>query len=225
MEHEQREDRLRADLATLTALRQCSSIFDFDTTGDPPDRYCLKFRGKGLARDMSPRCDVEFLELHEIEMRLPFSYPSLPPDLRWVTPIFHPNVSFSGFIHLRDVGLPWDETVTLDAVCERLWDVTRMAYMNLDRATNFSAKSWVEKPNHLTLPVDARILRDRMPPAGANVIRYQRRGTPPRPRPQGGGEVLFIGEDTPTPPQPPPRYRPRRPDRGDDDDILYIGDD
>ena len=225
MEHDQRENRLRADLATLTALRQCSSIFDFTATGDPPDRYSLTFRGKGIARDASPRSDVEFVQLHQIDMRLPYSYPSLPPDLRWVTPILHPNVSFSGFIHLRDVGLPWDESVTLDAVCERLWDVARLAYMNLDRATNFAAKNWVEKPSHLTLPVDARILRDKMPPSGANVIRYQRRGTQqPRP-PQAGEDVLFIGEDTPVPPLPQHQYHPQRPPRGDDDDILYIGDD
>ena len=172
---------------------------------------------------------VEFVELHEIDMRLPFAYPGLPPDIRWVTPILHPNVSFSGFIQLRDVGLPWDDTVTLDAVCERLWDVARMAYVNVDRATNFSAKSWVEEPNRMTLPVDARILRDKMPPSGVNVIRYQRRGAqrPPvqrPPAPRAGEEVLFIGEDTPAPPVPKSGYQSRRANLGDDE-ILFIGED
>lgn len=225
MEDQERETRLQSDLETLKELCKCSSIFDFDATGMPPDRYSLTFRGRGIARSISARADVEYVELHEIDMRLPFSYPKLPPDIRWVTPILHPNVSFSGFIQLRDVGLPWDDTVTLDAVCERLWDVARMAYINLDRATNFSAKSWVERPDRITLPVDNRILRDKMPPSGVNVIRYQRRGAGRNAPPRVGEEVLFIGEDTPIPPMPRPGYRPRRPDQGDDDDILYIGDD
>jgi hypothetical protein len=140
-----------------------------------------------------------------------------------VTPILHPNVSFSGFIQLRDVGLPWDRTVTLDAVCERLWDVARLAYVNLDRATNFSAKSWIESPGRIALPVDTRILRDRMNVSGINVIRYARRGAARSPLPRSSGEVLYIGEDTPAPPLPP-RRPPPRPAPGGDDDILYIDD-
>ncbi len=220
MEDQERDDRLRSDFETLTALRECSSIFGFTATGEPPDRYSLTFRGRGIARAISPRAEVQFIELHEIDMRLPYAYPKCAPDIRWVTPILHPNVSFSGFIQLRDVGLPWDDTVTLDAVCERLWDVARMAYMNLERATNFSAKSWVDEPQRMALPVDARILRDKMPPSGVNVIRYQRRGATQPTLPRAGEEVLFIGEDTPIPPAPerPPRYTNRR----DDDDIFYI---
>lgn len=223
MDDQDREHRLASDLETLKALCECSSIFDFDATGELPDRYSLTFRGRGIARAISARADVEFVELHEIDMRLPFSYPKLPPDLRWVTPILHPNVSFSGFIQLRDVGLPWDDSVTLDVVCERLWDVARMAYINIDRATNFSAKSWLEEPDRLALPIDRRILRDKMPASGINVIRYQRRGGQRPPAPRAGEEVLFIGDDTPTPPLPRPG-RPRRADDGDDDDILFIDD-
>ena len=224
MTHDSRDSRLLADHETLQALRQCSSIFDFEAGGEPPDRYTLSFRGKGVSQCISSRADIEMIELHRIDMRLPFAYPDTPPDLRWVTPILHPNVSFSGFIHLRDVGLPWDDSVTLDAVCERLWDVARMAYMNLDRTTNYSAKSWLEKQQGVVFPVDPRPLRDKMPPAGANVVRYQRRGQPPPRRPPAGGEIFYIGEDTPDPPLPDRQHRPRYPRPGDDDDILFIDD-
>ncbi len=224
MDHQERENRLRSDFETLTSLRECSSIFHFDGKGDPPDRYSLLFRGRGIARQVSPHAEMEFIDLHEIDMRLPFAYPELAPDIRWITPLLHPNVSFSGFINLRDVGLPWDETVTLDAVCERLWDVARMAYMNLDRATNFSAKNWIEQPDRIKFPVDDRILRDKMPPSGINVIRYTRRGAQRPPIPETGPDVMFIGEDTPVPPLPGRVYRPQRQARGDDDDILYIED-
>ena len=217
-----------ACVRTLPAFggsRQCSSIFDFTATGDPPDRYSLMFRGKGIARDASPRSDVEFVQLHEIDLRLPYSYPSLPPDLRWVTPILHPNVSFSGFIHLRDVGLPWDDSVTLDAVCERLWDVARLAYMNLDRATNFSAKNWVEKPNRLTLPVDARILRQQNASGRGqrHPLPAARHGASPGHRRLA--ETCCTSAKIRRSRHCRDTVRPRPPARGDDDDILYIGDD
>ena len=162
-------------------LQQASSVFSFESHGEPPDRYALDFRGRGIARRAAGRSAVEFMELHQVEMRLPCDYPAVPPDLRWITPILHPNVSFSGFIQLRDLGLPWDDSVTLDVVCERLWDVARLAYMQWDRTTNSAARTWLEEQTAVSLPVDVRPLRDLALPAAKNVIRYQRRGAPPRP--------------------------------------------
>jgi hypothetical protein len=218
-----REERLRDELKLLEQLRDSSSIFGFEGTGDPPDRFTFSFSGKGLARDISARAEVEMVDLHRVELRLPYAYPRVPPDVRWVTPIFHPNVSFSGFIHLADVGLPWDADVTLDVVCERLWDVARLAYMNQAKATNYSAKNWFAEQRLWQLPVDVRSLRDRATPAGKNVVRYRRRGqaaTAP-PADQQAEDILFIGEDTPVPKMPVRGDRRR----SDDDDVLYIGDD
>ncbi len=219
----ERERRLRADLQTLKRLQQSSSIFTFEACGDPPDRYTLRLRGTGIARRaFRGQGDVELIKLHEIDMRLPFGYPAQPPDLRWVTPILHPNISFSGFIQVRDLGIPWDETVTLDVVCERLWDAARMAYVNLDHTTNFSARNWLEAPHSVALPTDVRPLRDLALHGGRNVVSYQRRGAP---APQEtAGEVFFIGDDTPVPPRSPRRAAPGRPQPRGDDDILYIGD-
>jgi len=217
-----RDSRLHADLQTLESLRKSSSIFNFEAFGDPPDRYTLTLRGRGVSRRTSGASPVEFVELHQIDMRLPYGYPQQPPDLRWVTPILHPNISFSGFIHTRDLGLPWDDTVTLDVVCERLWDLARLAYVHLEHTTNFAARTWLEAQHTVSLPIDARPLRDLLPLGGKNVVRYQRRGAPPPAPRESTGEVFYIGEDTPAPPLP---GRPPRPaHRGGEDDILYIGD-
>ncbi len=210
----------------MRALKKASTILDFEFTGEPPDRYTISFRGKGVTRDTSPRADVEFVELHRADVRLPFSYPRRPPDIRWVTPILHPNISFSGFINLKDVGLPWDKDLGLDIVCERLWDVARLAFMDLDKATNYAAKNWIEDECRMQLPVDRRPLRDKSAPVGTNVVRYQRRGEGgiALPAAAEAGEILFIGEDTPTP-QLPNRLAPTRRRPEHDDDVLYIGDD
>jgi len=225
-----REERLEADFAAIESLRSASSILDFEPTGDAADRYTIIFRGKGLARDTSPSSDVEIVELHKCDIRLPYAYPERGPDIRWLTPIFHPNVSFSGFINLKQIGLPWDKKITLDVVVERLWDVTRLAYFNPDKAVNYSAKNWFESENTLRLPLDHRPLRDKSAPSSSNVIHYERRGESKVDLQKSGQaeNVFYIGEDTPPPEPPLRRVPPRRrvPPVGpppDDDDILYIG--
>jgi hypothetical protein len=226
MDPSARQSRLRTDHELLTALGTASTIFSFEATGDPSERYVLAFRGKGLARVPESPSDIGPVDLHQIELRMPYSYPMSPPDIRWVTPIWHPNVSFSGFINLGDIGITWSKELTLDVVVERLWDVARAAYINSDRATNFAAKSWFEKQNEFDLPLDRRPLRDRVAPIPTNVIRYERQaGEGVQLSPAGEREVVVIDENTPTPEMPKRRpYVPvsRRRARGDDD-VLYIG--
>jgi ubiquitin-protein ligase len=224
-----RDARLKREHEGLQALQQSSSIFRFETTGDPPDRYTLTFRGKGLGRDPSSQSEVTAIDLHQVDLRLPYSYPQSPPDIRWLTPIFHPNISFSGFVNLADIGLVWAKDVTLDVVCERLWDMARLEFVNAGRATNYSAKNWLEKNDKYRLPVDARPLRDRAAGGGTNVVRYERRAAGRGVQLAGAavasGEVVFIDENTPTPAMPQRRpYVPvgrRRP--RSDDDVMYIG--
>jgi ubiquitin-protein ligase len=228
-----RTQRLRDEHEVLRHLKAASSLFDFETSGNPPDRYTLIFRGKGITRGTSSKAEIETVELHRCDVRLPYSYPDRPPDIRWLTPIFHPNVSFSGYVDVKDIGLPWDKNLALDVVCERLWDMARLAYVDLDKASNYAAKNWFEDHGELERPVDLRPLRDRESSSGANVVRYQRRGAPRAARPQApaAGGVLYIGEDTPVPASPAstsaaPRRRqaaprPRTSGAGDDD-ILFI---
>ena len=224
-----RDERLLADFEALQALKAASGILDFEAAGEKPERYTIVFRGQGVGREPSAKGDVEYVDLHKIDIRLPFTYPERPPDIRWLTPIFHPNVSFSGFIDLADIGLPWHADLGLDAVCERLWDLARLAYVNPDQPANYSAKNWHEKGCRLPLPVDARPLRNRQAPASQNVIRYQRRGQTREPAvASANSEILFIGEDTPTPTLPaaaaPLVHVPRPARQDDNDDVLYIGD-
>ena len=217
MEPDLRENRLRTDLAALEALRAQSTILQFEAS-QPADRYTITFRGKGLARGSSGS-DIGIVELHQVDLRMPYGYPERPPDIRWLTPILHPNISFSGFLNLAEVGLPWSEDLGLDVICERLWDVARGAYMNLEKSANYSAKSWFEKENQFELPLDRRPLRDKAGAGNTNIVRYQRRGQGVQiPAPGTPSEVIFIDENTPVPSIPsfsPARQRPG--------DVLYIG--
>lgn len=222
MPRQERAERLQRDLEALRNLEQHSAILSVEPDGSPPDRYRLGFSGQGIARVSALNSEVEWADEHTVELRLPFMYPSQAPDIRWITPLFHPNLSYSGFLQLDDIGLPWDETVGLEVLCERLWDVARLAYMNLDKAVNPSARRWIEDEDEVRLPVDPRPLRKiELPGARSNVVGYQRRGEdvvldgqqPASP----ADDVLFIDETTAPPGRPAIST-------DDDDEVLYIGD-
>lgn len=209
------QHRLQAEFAALDALRKASTILTFQSQGDAPDRYTFVFRGHGACRASSARGGVEIAQVHRAEVRLAFGYPEHPPDVRWLTPIMHPNISYSGYVNLKEIGIEWTPEIMLDALCERLWDVARLAYVNNTDASNYAAEKWLQEQKQYALPLDARPLRDIVPTSNPNIVRYSRRDgqslsfaeAPPT------TDVLFIDEHTPTP------VLPRR---ADDEDILYI---
>jgi ubiquitin-protein ligase len=213
-----RSEKLIADLQALQGLQDASTILRLEPTGNPPDRYLVTFHGKGLRRDVSTGAVVEQLQ-HQCELRLGSSYPRYAPDIRWLTPLFHPNISFGGFIRTDDVGIPWNADLTLDVVCERLWDVARLAYYDLDNAANYAAGRWLQESREVALPADPRPLRDKTAAVNKNIVRYRRRGE--QQIDFGPGEqqqdTLYIGE------QPSLPATPGGSQSGDGDDVLYIG--
>jgi hypothetical protein len=217
----ERPTRWIAERAALEVLKASSSVFDFLSEADAPDRFALLFRGRGLYRDPRDGRIAEVFE-HRCDVRLTAAYPDRPPEIRWQTPLLHPNISFSGFIRLSDVGLPWSDCLGLDVLCERLWDVARLAYFDLDKWTNFTARQWLETQSDYTLPLDPRPLRDRIVAGCGNVFRYQYADghLVLLPKPESSSAVLFLDENTPSTFQPNVCHEPP----AGEDEILYIGD-
>lgn len=220
----ERDQRLRADADLLAMLAAASPLFEVAAEGDPPSRYTLTFHGRGISRCPESGDDVELSSMHQVEMRLSFAYPRVGPDLRWKTPLFHPNVSFSGFIQLDDLGLQWDESLGLRVVVERLWDTLRWAYVNLDNATNYAAKRWVETACRIALPVDVRPLwSDPLPQPAEPSSEASAMSTAAQfaVREEPAEEILYIDENTPL----PEGFRPRQArGRKKGGGIFYIGD-
>ena len=157
--------RLKNDYLGLEKLRLESTIVDFDTVsaieGCPPEQYLVRFLGKGLWRP--PGMQKVFIrEQHEVDIRLGASYPRTMPDLKWRTPIFHPNISSSGSVCLGGYGKHWVPGLQLDELCHMLWDMVR--YENYDIASPFNreAASWAQSQSEHQLPVDSRPIRNRV---------------------------------------------------------------
>ena len=179
--------RLRNDLAALERLRSESSVFRFTTQGDPPNHYRILFQGRGLWRDHGK---VKVLEKHHVEIKLGSSYPRTMPELRWLTPIYHPNISEIGMVCLGGYGTHWVPSVQLDELCIMLWDMLRYHNYDIRSPYNRDSALWVASQTAILFPTDPRPLRDlraalgRVERVGGGpaVIRPGRTDRPDRPR-------------------------------------------
>ncbi len=185
--------RLRTDHKALHELRAVSSILDFESQGDPPDAYLIRFYGKGFWR---PDGSTEILvrERHEVAINLSASYPRMMPELAWKTPIFHPNISGGGVVCLGGYGTHWVPSLNLDELCKMLWDMIRFENYDVESPYNREAAAWAKTQNIFSLPIDHRPLRDKLTSPAARPDG----GRPPVagvPQPHAMADVMFLEAD------------------------------
>ena len=188
--------RLRNDRKALEQLRAESSILDFDAVGDPAEKYIVRFFGGGSGVPTDSH-HVSIRESHEVRIKLGASYPRMMPELTWMSPIFHPNISASGVVCLGGYGTHWVPSLSLDELCEMLWDMIRYRNYDVDSPYNREAALWAKTQTRLALPVDDRPIRDRIfhdhsVPVTACVARATPALTDPQPR--AVAEVLIIDD-------------------------------
>ena len=149
--------RLRSDLAALERLRAESSVFSFRSTGSPPQQYLITFAGQSLARKQGK---VGVRDSHQVEIKLGASYPRTMPEVRWLTPIYHPNISEIGMVCLGAYGTHWVPSLALDELCVMLWDMARFQNYDIRSPYNREAAQWAANQTTFRFPIDARPLRD-----------------------------------------------------------------
>lgn len=149
--------RLRSDLAAMERLAEDSSVLRFKAFGSPTTRYTIEFHGRSLAR---VKGKVTFRDQHEVEIRLGAAYPRTMPELRWVSPIYHPNISEIGLVCLGGYGTHWVPSLHLDDLCVMLWDMARYHNYDIRSPYNRDAALWAANQTTYAFPTDARPLRD-----------------------------------------------------------------
>jgi ubiquitin-protein ligase len=184
--------RLEKELAALEKLRDESTILEFRHQGDPPEKYQFRLNGKSLVPGGT---GVRLGDVQEFEISLGTDFPRRRPEVRWITPIIHPNISGSN-VCLGNFASNWSPAIKLADLVEILWDMSRMAIYNPGHAYGGPSNStWVELDRKYGFPVDKRPLRDRVLPndAGSSEL-----------RPSGAPDDVVILRD-------------------DDEDCMYIG--
>jgi ubiquitin-protein ligase len=151
-----RETRLRNDLRNVQALVNRSEFVHIvSTDGDPPEKYVIRFTCKGVER-VNSSGKARFRESHDVSIYLHAEYPLKQPQLKWLTPIFHPNIHVSGAVCIG----AWWPAKTLDELLLTLAEMVQYKNFDPKDPMNSKAASWALRNKRL-FPVDRRSLKGR----------------------------------------------------------------
>jgi len=88
--------RLRADHELMKELASRSDLISFETkvahANLPPETYIVTFKCKGIL-DVDRQGNPRFGSRHQVEIYLHNQYPQRWPGMKWLTPIWHPNIN------------------------------------------------------------------------------------------------------------------------------------
>lgn len=96
LEQSPRMRRLRADQRQMEELAERSDLIQFETksarNGLPPETYIVTYKCKGII-GVDSRGQPKFGSHHQVEIYLHNQYPQRWPGMKWLTPIWHPNIN------------------------------------------------------------------------------------------------------------------------------------
>ena len=88
--------RLRGDYELMVELTSRSDLISFAASSPnpnlPPERYIVTFKCKSIA-NVDRQGNPKYAEHHQVEIYLHNQYPQRWPGMKWLTPIWHPNIN------------------------------------------------------------------------------------------------------------------------------------
>ncbi len=88
--------RLRADFEKMQELAARSDVISFKAESSrpnlPPERYIVTFKCKSIS-EVDRQGNPKFSNRHQVEIYLHNQYPQRWPGMKWMTPIWHPNIN------------------------------------------------------------------------------------------------------------------------------------
>jgi len=96
VEQSPRIRRLRADYELMKELAARSDLISFEVRSArsslPPETYIVTFKCKGIV-GVDRQGNPKFGSHHQVEIYLHNQYPQRWPGMKWLTPIWHPNIN------------------------------------------------------------------------------------------------------------------------------------
>jgi ubiquitin-protein ligase len=141
--------RLRADYERVAGAFTSDHPFIavVATEGDPPEKYTIEFRVRGLSE--AEETEVVLPKtLHRAEVFLPLDYPRRPPFARMITPVFHPNIDPQKIC----IGDHWSAGQSLAQLIARIAEMICFQSYNVKSPLNAKAAAWAEQ-NMTRLPL------------------------------------------------------------------------
>ncbi|AGC46690.1 hypothetical protein MYSTI_05411 [Myxococcus stipitatus DSM 14675] len=109
-----------------------------ETSGEPPERYRLEYRVRGLVIQNDV---VVPKEEHLVEVFLTLGYPRQAPQCRMLSPVFHPNIA----PHAICIGDHWSAGESLAALIVRIGELITFQSYNIKSPLNGAAARWAEE--------------------------------------------------------------------------------
>ena len=151
-----RETRLRNDYQRIRDLVNRSELIHIlHAEGNPPEKYHIQFTCRGVGK-LGPASKPVYRDKHEVSIYLHAEYPLKQPQLKWLTPIFHPNIHSSGAVCIG----AWWPAKTLDELLLTLGEMVQYKNLGPKDPMNSKAAAWALR-NKRMFPIDPRPLKGR----------------------------------------------------------------
>ena len=149
-----RETRLRNEHRLVRELVNRSELIQvLATDGDPPEKYLIRFTCTGVEK-INPHGRPVLRNVHEVKIYLHAEYPLKQPQLKWQTPIFHPNIHATGAVCIG----AWWAAKTVDELLLTLGEMIQYKNYDANDPMNSRAAAWAKR-NRRLFPIDNRPLK------------------------------------------------------------------
>jgi ubiquitin-protein ligase len=204
--------RLRGDYELMRELDARSDLISFKSTSTnpnlPPERYIVTFKCKSIIA-VDRQGNPKFGEHHQVEIYLHNQYPQRWPGMKWLTPIWHPNINHLNGSVCIDAAW-WAASRSLDRLVVMLGEMLQWKNFHDDptkppfpwdaEAARWSREFRKTHPNYF--PLDKREL---LRPERVKLVSSDSVAAPSKPKPQ----VKLKPEAPPTPPNKKPKIHLR----------------
>jgi ubiquitin-protein ligase len=163
-----RQRRLCKDYELIQELASRSDLIKMDAKtagpGMPPDRYIITFKCKGVV-GVDRRGNPKIGEHHQVEIYLHSQYPQRWPGMKWLTPVWHPNINHANGSVCIDAAW-WSASRSLDRLVLMLGEMVQYKNFHDDPTKapfpwDMEAARWsreFRKTHPKYFPVDTREL-------------------------------------------------------------------
>ena len=160
--------RLRKDFELIQEIDARSDLIQVkaisERVGLPPERYIITYKCKGIVgidRSGNPKIGQH----HQVEIYLHSQYPQRWPGMKWMTPIWHPNINHANGSVCIDAAW-WSASRSLDRLVIMLGEMLQYKNFHDDPTKppfpwDMEAAKWCRefrKKNPKYFPVDTREL-------------------------------------------------------------------
>ena len=163
-----RQRRLRKDFEHIQEVAARSDMIQVkaksERRGLPPDRYIITYKCKGII-GVDRKGNPKIGDRHQVEIYLHSQYPQRWPGMKWLTPIWHPNINHANGSVCIDAAW-WSASRSLDRLVIMLGEMVQYKNFHDDPSKppfpwDMEAARWTRQfrkthPNYF--PVDKREL-------------------------------------------------------------------